>query len=225
MTLVDLRETPIVSITETGIRTTDRDYPLDMIVYATGFDAMTGSLSRIDIRGRDGRELRAEWAGGPRTYLGLGVDGFPNMFILTGPAAPAAREHGARCGTARRLAPGLLDRAEADGVVTIEANADAVESWVRECNALAEKTLFLQANSWYLGANIPGKPRVFMPYIGGFAVYGRDSRRCCRRGLRGFTLARADGADGGDGADGAYGGDGQVRQAAPLTSSSRGRLA
>lgn len=220
VTLVDLRETPIVSITETGIRTTDRDYPLDMIVYATGFDAMTGSLSRIDIRGRGGRELRAEWAGGPRTYLGLGVDGFPNMFILTGPGSPGPLANMV-LGAEQHVdwLTGLLDRAEADGVVTIEANADAVESWVRECNALAERTLFLQANSWYLGANIPGKPRVFMPYIGGFAVYGRVLEDVAADDYRGFTLARADGADGADG------GDGQVRQAASLASSSRGRLA
>ncbi len=142
---------------------------------------MTGSLSRIDIRGRGGRELRAEWAGGPRTYLGLGVDGFPNMFILTGPGSPGPLANMVLgCGTALDWLTGLLDRAEADGVVTIEANADAVESWVRECNALAERTLFLQANSWYLGANIPGKPR------GLHAVHRRlrrlrpSSRRCCR---------------------------------------------
>jgi cyclohexanone monooxygenase len=142
------------------------------------------------------------------------------MFILTGPGSPGPLANMV-LGAEQHVdwLTGLLDRAEADGVVTIEANADAVESWVRECNALAEKTLFLQANSWYLGANIPGKPRVFMPYIGGFAVYGRVLEDVAAEDYGGFTLARADGADGADG------GDGQVRQAASLAASSRGRLA
>ena len=193
VTLVDLRETPIDRITDRGVATTGVHFDLDVIVYATGFDAMTGALHRIDIRGRQGRTLREEWAAGPRTYLGLGVHGFPNLFIVTGPGSPgplanmvlASEQHLdwiTRCIT-------YLDR---QGVQTIEPGVDAVDAWVAECNERAAKTLFPSANSWYMGANIPGKPRVFMPFIGGFAVYGQILDDVADAGYKGFVL---DGAE------------------------------
>jgi len=165
--LVDLRETAIVEITETGVRTRDETIEVDAIVYATGFDAMTGALSRIDIRGRDGLALNDVWADGPRTYLGLQVAGFPNFFLITGPGSPSVLSN-------------MLNSIEvhvdwiADAVLhlrdrqlaTIEATGTAQDEWVAHVNEVADQTLFPQANSWYIGANVEGKPRVFMPYVG-----------------------------------------------------------
>ncbi|WP_459546431.1 flavin-containing monooxygenase [Nocardia sp. X0981] len=189
VTLVNLRRTPITEITESGVRTDAASYELDILIFATGFDAMTGSLARIDIRGRGGRELRAEWSAGPRTYLGLAVDGFPNMFILSGPGSPSvlanmvlmAEQHVdwiADC----------MDHLDAHGIATIEATREAADEWVAECNAKAAGTLFPSANSWYMGANIPGKPRVFMPYIGGFGNYNALCAEVAEAGYKGFAL-------------------------------------
>ncbi|WP_280461083.1 flavin-containing monooxygenase [Nocardia carnea] len=189
VTLVNLRRTPITEITESGVRTGENSYDLDILIFATGFDAMTGSLSRIDIRGRDGRELTAEWSAGPRTYLGLAVDGFPNMFIISGPGSPSvlanmvlmAEQHVdwiAEC----------LDHLDAHEIATIEATREAADDWVAECNAKAAGTLFPTANSWYLGSNIPGKPRVFMPYIGGFGNYNTLCADVAAAGYKGFAL-------------------------------------
>ncbi|MEU1525459.1 NAD(P)/FAD-dependent oxidoreductase [Nocardia rhamnosiphila] len=189
VTLVNLRRTPIEEITESGVRTSDASFDLDTLIFATGFDAMTGSLSRIDIRGRGDRELRAEWAAGPRTYLGLAVAGFPNMFILAGPGSPSvlanmvlmAEEH-------VNWIANCLDYLDEHGVATIEATDEAVDEWVAECNAKAAGTLFPTANSWYMGANIPGKPRVFMPYIGGFGNYNHLCAEVAAAGYKGFEL-------------------------------------
>ncbi|MFD4406039.1 flavin-containing monooxygenase [Nocardia sp. NPDC058499] len=189
VTLVNLRRTPITEITESGVRTGEKSYDLDILIFATGFDAMTGSLSRIDIRGRDGRELTAEWSAGPRTYLGLAVDGFPNMFIISGPGSPSvlanmvlmAEQHVdwiAEC----------LDHLDSHEIATIEATREAAGEWVAECNAKAAGTLFPTANSWYLGSNIPGKPRVFMPYIGGFGNYNTLCAEVAAAGYKGFAL-------------------------------------
>ncbi|MFI9531739.1 flavin-containing monooxygenase [Nocardia fusca] len=189
VTLVNLRRNPITEITESGVRTDASSYELDILVFATGFDAMTGSLARIDIRGREGRELRAEWSAGPRTYLGLAVDGFPNMFIISGPGSPSvlanmvlmAEQHVdwiADC----------MDHLDSHGIATIEATGEAADEWVAECNAKAAGTLFPSANSWYMGANIPGKPRVFMPYIGGFGNYNALCGEVAEAGYKGFAL-------------------------------------
>ena len=153
---------------------------------------MTGALNKIDIRGRGGRSLREAWAAGPLTYLGLGVHGFPNMFVITGPGSPsvlsnmvlAAEQH-------LNWVVECLTHMRNSGVASIEADASAVERWVDECNRLASGTLFPQANSWYMGANIPGKPRVFMPYIGGFAAYGSRLAEVAASGYDGFTFEKA----------------------------------
>jgi cyclohexanone monooxygenase len=189
VTLVNLRRTPISEITESGVRTGDSFYDLDILIFATGFDAMTGSLARIDIRGRAGRELVAEWSAGPRTYLGLAVDGFPNMFVIAGPGSPSvlanmvlmAEQHVdwiADC----------VDHLDSHEIATIEATREAADDWVAECNAKAAGTLFPTANSWYMGANIPGKPRVFMPYIGGFGNYNTICAEVAAAGYKGFAL-------------------------------------
>ena len=211
VTLVDLRKAPIEQVTETGLQTADAHYDLDIIVYATGFDAMTGALDRIDIRGRGGRSLTEQWANGPRTYLGLGVDGFPNMFIVTGPGSPSVLANMVLASEQHiDWIAGCLDHLDRHGHSTIEATTEAVDSWVEECNERASKTLFMQANSWYLGANIPGKPRVFMPFIGGFGVYGAILDEVAASGYKGFAFDSVDaqpspgiGVDGGALAGGA----------------------
>ena len=169
--LVDLRESPIEAITPTGIQTTAGHHDLDMLIYATGFDAMTGALLRIDIRGRGGRTLQDAWAAGPRTYLGLGVEGFPNLFTITGPGSPSVltnmlvsiQQH------VEWIADciGYLDE---QGHATIEPTLEAQDEWVDFVNTVAGFTLFPTCNSWYLGANVPGKTRVFMP-LPGFPTY------------------------------------------------------
>ena len=188
--LVDLRKSPIEAITESGIRTEGAHYELDAIVYATGFDAMTGALMRIDIRGRHGITLRDAWAAGPHTYLGLGVAGFPNFFTITGPGSPSVLtnmvvsiEHHVEW-IADCIAH-LRDR----GYRHIEPTDDAQAGWVEFVNLIADFTLFPTCNSWYLGANVPGKARVFMPYVG-FPSYVEKCDEVTRSGYEGFALER-----------------------------------
>ncbi len=187
--LVDLQKTPIEAMTPAGIRTTEREIELDAIVYATGFDAMTGSILRVDIRGRDGLALREAWEAGPRTYLGLGVHGFPNLFTITGPGSPSVltnmivsiEQH------VEWITDLLVHQREA-GQATVEATEQAQEEWVDFVNTVANVTLFPTCNSWYLGANVPGKTRVFMP-LPGFPLYAETCASVAADGYRGFTLA------------------------------------
>ncbi len=189
VTLVDLRASPIEAITPSGLRTSEGEYALDAIVLATGFDAMTGALSRIDIKGRGGRSLKAAWADGPRTYLGLTVAGFPNLFTITGPGSPSVlsnmvvsiEQHVdwiAAC-------LGYMADRQTD---VIEANPQAQEAWVAHVNEVADMTLYPLANSWYIGANVAGKPRVFMPYIGGVGAYREHCEQVAASGYEGFEL-------------------------------------
>ena len=188
VSLVDVRETPITEITPTGVKTSDAEYPVDVIVYATGFDAMTGALSKIDIRGRGGRALNEVWAEGPKTYLGLQVAGFPNLFTVTGPGSPSVLSN--MIHSVEQHVDWIFDAMEnmrEKGLETMEATPTAQEAWVAHVNEEADKTLYPKANSWYIGANVPGKPRVFMPYVGeGYKV------RCdeiAAKGYEGFALA------------------------------------
>jgi len=189
--LVDVRADPIERITPKGIRTRAAEYPLDIIVFATGFDGMTGSLLRIDIRGRDGVPLSKAWAAGPRNYLGLQVAGFPNLFTVTGPGSPsvlcnmpvAIEQH------VEWITDCIAHMREHD-LTRIEPTPEAVESWVAKVNAAADATLLPQAkHSWYLGANIPGKPRVFMPYAGGMAKYRKICAEVAAKDYEGFRLS------------------------------------
>jgi cyclohexanone monooxygenase len=194
--LVDLRRTPIVRITPSGIETAGASYEFDVIIYATGFDAMTGALMAMDIRGKDGVSLRDEWAAGPHTYLGLAVAGFPNFFMITGPGSPSVlsnmpvsiEQHVdwiAEC----------LEYLDKEEVAAIEAGRQDQEAWTAHVTELAGHTLYPLAASWYLGANVPGKPRVFMPYLGGVAAYRYHCDQVAAHGYEGFALTRAQTAD------------------------------
>jgi len=189
--LVDVRACPIEAITPRGLRAGGRDVELDCIVFATGFDAMTGALSKIDIRGRGGLALRDAWAAGPRTYLGLCVAGFPNMFTVSGPGSPSVltnmvvsiEQHVdwiADC----------LNHVSGSGPGQIEATAHAQDEWVAHVNEVADATLFPRCNSWYLGANVPGKPRQFMPLIG-FPPYAEKCAQVAADGYAGFNIVTA----------------------------------
>ena len=191
VSLVDLTEEPIERVTPAGVKTAVGHYEVDAIVYAIGFDAMTGALDKIDIRGRGGERLRDAWAAGPGTYLGLLVAGFPNLFLVTGPGSPSVL-----C----NMAVAIEQHVEwiSDCIAwmserragSIEATPDAQDAWVAHVNEVAEATIFPLANSWYLGANVPGKPRVFMPYIGGFPIYRDKCNEVAAAGYDG-CLVRA----------------------------------
>ena len=176
VTLVDVRKAPIEAITPRGVRTRDAEYALDSIVFATGFDAMTGALLNIDIRGRGGQALREGWAAGPRTYLGLAVAGFPNLFAITGPGSPSVLSN--MIVSIEQHVDWIADclaYLRAHGRARIEATAEAEAAGSAHVNEVGDTTLYPLANSWYMGANIPGKPRIFMPYVGGVGVYRQNA--------------------------------------------------
>jgi cation diffusion facilitator CzcD-associated flavoprotein CzcO len=187
--LVNLRATPIERIDATGLKTTAHHFDIDALVLATGFDAMTGSVQKLNVVGRGGRTLNETWAHGPTTYLGLGVAGFPNMFNIAGPGSPSVLAnmvlHAELHVNWVADAIAYLDDRDA---LALEAREDAAADWVQECGRRAAGTLMPQANSWYLGANIPGKPRVFMPFIGGFGVYGEIIADVAAAGYKGFDI-------------------------------------
>jgi cation diffusion facilitator CzcD-associated flavoprotein CzcO len=191
VSLVSVRATQIESVDTTGINTTEAHYNVDMIVLATGFDAMTGALGRIDIVGRNGTALRDDWAQGPRTYLGLSVDGFPNLFLISGPGAPAVLANMVLHAEAQVnwIAEAIAHLDDHD-YAAIEATVDSVDGWVAECARRAETTLFTKANSWYMGANVPGKPRGFMLFVGGFATYNDICAEVADAGYQGFDLVK-----------------------------------
>nr|MDT0524307.1 cyclohexanone monooxygenase [Streptomyces sp. DSM 41633] len=171
MELVSVRKAPIESIDKTGINTSDTHYDIDALVLATGFDAMTGTLAKIDIVGRGGEKLVDDWSEGPRTYLGLGTDGFPNLFLVSGPGAPAVLANMVLHAEAHvNWIADAIAYLDQNSYAAIEPTADAVDSWIAECAQRAEATLITTANSWYMGANVPGKPRMFMLFIGGFGT-------------------------------------------------------
>jgi cyclohexanone monooxygenase len=192
VSLVDVRATPIAEIVPEGVRAADKVHEVDAIVFATGFDAMTGSLNRIDIKGRDGATLKETWAHGPQTYLGLMSAGFPNLFTITGPGSPSVlsnmivsiEQH-------VDFIAACLAYLRDNNLVAIEATQSAQTKWVAHVNEVAHRTLYPRANSWYMGANIPGKPQVFMPYIGGVDAYRRICRDVAEKGYEGFALTFA----------------------------------
>jgi cyclohexanone monooxygenase len=189
VTLVDVRTTPISEITALGMRAGDTEYALDAIVFATGFDAMTGALLNIDIEA-DRQTLRSKWEAGPRTYLGLMTAGFPNMFMITGPGSPSVLSN--MMVSIEQHVDWIADclaHLRAHGVDCIEATQSAEDGWVAHGNEVAHKTLYPLANSWYMGVNIPGKPQVFMPYIGGVGAYRQICDDVAAAGYRGFALS------------------------------------
>jgi cation diffusion facilitator CzcD-associated flavoprotein CzcO len=194
VTLIDLRKAPIREVTPTGISTESGSYELDVIIYATGFDAMTGALSRIDIRGRDGMSLSEFWAGaGPLSYLGLAVAGFPNLFTIQGPGSPSA---------ATNFVAALEQHVEwigdcilhlrANGIRLIEALPTAQQEWIDHTSALVAPTVLVHptCNSWYNGGNVPGKKRMYMGYTGGIPEYRRRCEEIAAAGYTGFTLTQ-----------------------------------
>jgi cyclohexanone monooxygenase len=188
--LVDIRDAPIERITPDGLVTGGQEYHLDVIVYATGFDAMTGAMTAVDITGRDGLKLRHEWEAGPRTYLGLMSAGFPNMFMITGPGSPSVLSN--MMVSIEQHVDWITDclaYLKSRGLDCIEATREAQDGWVEHVNRTAYKTLYPQAASWYMGANIEGKPRVFMPYIGGVGRYREECDAIVAKGYEGFRLA------------------------------------
>ncbi|QTV79059.1 flavin-containing monooxygenase [Microbacterium sp. NIBRBAC000506063] len=190
--LVNLRRDPIVEVTGSGIRTESGLREHDVIVYATGFDAMTGALTAIDIRGRDGRSIREEWRGFPQTYLGVALPGFPNLLVLNGPGTPSVLSNMALTSEQQgAYALRLIDHCSAEQLTSAEARQDAAEAWTQHGLDLADATLFGDAPSWYTGANIEGKARGFLPYIGGFRAYIDRADAVAEEGYRGFVLSRA----------------------------------
>ena len=190
VTLVNLREEPIEAITAGAVCTAAATYPVDALVFATGFDAMTGALLAIDIKGVGGAEFRAAWAEGPKAYLGLAVAGFPNLFIVTGPGSPSVLSNMINSIEQHvEWITACIGHMREHGFTRIAADAETQEAWVAHVRAVADKTLFPRAASWYMGANIPGKPRVFMPYIG--SGYRRTCSEVAAEGYRGFALTKA----------------------------------
>lgn len=189
VTLVDISKAPI-TVTPKGVKTGDKEYEFDCLIFALGFDAMTGALSKIDIRGRGGETLKEKWEDGPRTYLGLMVSGFPNMFIVTGPGSPSVLSN--MVVSIEQHVDWISDCITAMGkrqMDAIEATPQAEEAWVAHVNEVANMTLYPQANSWYMGANVPGKPRVFMPYPGGVGLYRQTCDEIAADNYRGFAMS------------------------------------
>jgi cyclohexanone monooxygenase len=189
VTLVDIKSNPIEEILPNAVRTAKGDYEVDALVLATGFDAMTGSVAKIDIRGRNGQTLNEKWAEGPKTYLGLMSVGFPNLFIITGPGSPSVLSNmivsiEQHVDWITDCIAYMRDR----GFEAMEAKQDAEDEWVAHVNEVAHTTLYPQANSWYMGANIPGKPQIFMPYIGGVGVYRQICNDVAAKGYEGFAM-------------------------------------
>ena len=194
VSLVDLKVEPIDTVEPGGIRTSTTLHEVDAIVLATGFDAVTGSYLAIDIRGSGGQSLRDTWRAGPRTYLGMAVTGFPNMFLISGPGSPSVLANMVR--TAEQQVDwigDLLTHAAGRSIARIEAKQESQDEWVEHVNEAAQGTMFMKANSWYLGANIPGKPRTFMPYAAGLPLYTQECDEVAAAGYRGFDLAPATG--------------------------------
>lgn len=191
VSLVDVSETPIEAFTPTGIRTTAEEYPFDIVIYATGFDAFTGALLKPDIIGRGGLTLREKWSAGPVSQLGIGVHGFPNLYIIVGPGSPSLLAN-VLLSSEEQIdwLADLFRHAKAEGVREVEATAEAEQAWVAYVNERAKETLYLKTPSFYNGAEIPGKPQVFMPYSGGVRNYRRILQKVAQDGYTGFELRK-----------------------------------
>ena len=190
--LVDISKQPIQRLVTDGIIVDDQLYPFDSIIFATGFDAMTGSIFNVDIKGRDGLALKEKWNAGPKTYLGLMSASFPNLFMITGPGSPSVKSN-MIMSIAQHvdLVIETLLSMRRKGLSVVEPELEAENKWVDHVQEVANKTLFPQANSWYMGANIPGKPRLFMPYIGGVGAYREICEEIVANNYRGFKFEKS----------------------------------
>jgi cation diffusion facilitator CzcD-associated flavoprotein CzcO/acetyl esterase/lipase len=187
--LIDLRKTPITTVTRSGIDTTEESLEFDAIVFATGFDAMTGAIVAVDIIGRDELSLKDKWAAGPKSYLGLTTVGFPNFFMITGPGSPSVLSN--MMVSIEQHVEWVCDTIlymSRTGAEIIEPTETAEAGWVQHVNDCADVTLFPTADSWYMGANVPGKPRLFLPYIGGVDRYRKACDDVVEQGYLGFRL-------------------------------------
>jgi cyclohexanone monooxygenase len=190
--LVNLKKTPIEQFTETGIQVGDEVIDLDVVIYATGFDAMTGAMNKIDIRGRNGLTLKEKWSDGPRAHIGLMISDFPNMFMIAGPGSPSvlgnvihsAEQHVNWLATA-------IEHMREEGLDTIEPTEQAENEWLEHVAEVADSTVYTKTNSWYLGSNIPGKPRVFMAYLAGTHTFRKICDEIAADGYRGFEFTTA----------------------------------
>ncbi|MBF6277679.1 MULTISPECIES: NAD(P)/FAD-dependent oxidoreductase [Nocardia] len=189
--LVDVRATPLTRVTESGLVTTQESFEFDDIIYATGYDAMTGALNAIDIRGRNDASLRKKWAAGPVTYLGLAVAGFPNLFMLAGPGSPSVLSN-MMVSIEQHVdwVAAAIDALRSKGITTIEAEAEAEQEWTRHVDEVGNMTLYPKVDSWYVGSNVPGKPRVMYAYIGGVGAYREKCDQVAADDYDGFTLTR-----------------------------------
>ena len=190
--LVDISKKPIQRLVTDGIIVDDQLYPFDSIIFATGFDAMTGSIFNVDIKGRGGLALKEKWNAGPKTYLGLMSASFPNLFMITGPGSPSVKSNMIMSIEQHvDLVIETLLSMRRKGLSVVEPELEAENKWVDHVQEVANKTLFPQANSWYMGANIPGKPRLFMPYIGGVGTYREICEEIVANNYRGFKFEKS----------------------------------
>lgn len=192
VTLVDVSAngTPIERITEHGVKTTDKEIEVDVIVCATGYDAVTGGLTQIDIRGRGGRLLREKWANGAQTFLGMASHDFPNMFFTYGPQAPTAFCNGPTCAELQgNWILNTMNHIKEHALQTIEVKEESQKQWKELVWKLASKTLLPAVDSWYMGTNIPGKPREPLVYLGGVSTYHKTLEDVAAKGYEGLTLA------------------------------------
>ena len=189
VTLVSVKQDPIETLTANGVRTSNTEYEFDAIIFATGFDAMTGALEGIDIHGRGGVVLKDKWSQGPKTYLGISIAGFPNLFMVHGPGSPSVMTNMVTASEQHvEWISDCIGYLEQQNVECIEPTQQAEDQWVVHVNEVAEQTLYPEANSWYMGANIPGKTRVFMPYVGGLGYYSQIVDDIAAKGYEGFLL-------------------------------------
>jgi cyclohexanone monooxygenase len=178
------------------VHTRDGQYEFDALVFATGFDAMTGPYNKIDIRGRGGQRLRDKWAEGPRTYLGIMSAGFPNMFAITGPQSPsvltnmpvAIEQH-------VEWISGIIRHMREGGLEVVEPTPEAEDAWVDHSQEVAHATLLPESATWYMGANVPGKPQVFLPYLGGLGPYRQRCDEIAANEYEGFAFANREEAN------------------------------
>lgn len=190
VSLVDVRSDPIEGFTKNGLKTAANEYELDAVVFATGFDAMTGALKEMTISGTGGQQLADQWADGPRTYLGLMVSGFPNLFMVTGPQSPGVKSN--MMFSIEQHVNWIADclvHLRQGNKHRIDATQSAQDNWVQHNNEIANMTLYPKANSWYMGANIPGKPRIFMPYVGGCERYTNTISEIAANDYKGFAVS------------------------------------
>jgi cation diffusion facilitator CzcD-associated flavoprotein CzcO len=191
VSLVDVSENPITEITAKGVRTGTDEYEADIIVFATGFDAVTGTLRSMDIRGKGGATIKEKWEGGPRTHLGIGVDGFPNMFMICGPQSPFANIPVVIDGIVEWIGRAIRHLRD-NRLDTMEATPEAVDDWRQRMDDLVNATVLPKGkHSWFLGDNIPGKPHVVLFYFGGAGAYRQECQAAADQGFAGFATSKA----------------------------------